>query len=71
MSERLAYSVPEAARLLGLAPRTAWQLVARGAWPVVRVGRRTLVRRADLEAFLAAGVARGHHEEEGAWTSTR
>ena len=43
--------VPEAARLLGISPRTAWKLIDKRELPAVRVGRRVLVHRAKLEQW--------------------
>ena len=51
-SERLAYSVKEAAALVDLSEAEGYRLIARGAWPAIRVGRRTLIARVDLEAWL-------------------
>ncbi len=49
----LAVPAGEAARMLGVSPRTLWSLTApRGPIPVCRVGRRVLYRVPDLEAYL-------------------
>jgi len=47
--------VNEAATMLHISVRYVRKLLARGDLPVVRLGRRTLVRRADLEAVIARG----------------
>ena len=49
----------EAAQHLALSVRTLERLIADGALPAVRVGRRVVIRTATLEAFLAA------HEHTG------
>jgi len=49
----LLVGVREAARVLGLGRDTAYQLVREGRLRAVRVGRRVLVPRAELEAFIA------------------
>lgn len=50
----LMLPVTEAARLCGLCVRTLWRLVSTGKAPQpVRIGRRTLWRRADLLDFVA------------------
>lgn len=41
----------EAARLLGVSPRTLWDLTERGEVPCKRLGRRKLYNRAMLEEF--------------------
>jgi excisionase family DNA binding protein len=53
---RLVLSVSEAAGLLGISRGLAYQLVARGELPSLRLGRRVVPRRA-LEALLELDVA--------------
>ncbi|MCX3290056.1 hypothetical protein OR263_25650 [Streptomyces sp. NEAU-H22] len=43
-------SVPDAARLAGVARRTGYAAAERGEWPVIRTGRAVRVRTRD---FLA------------------
>lgn len=52
MSERLALSVEEAGALLGISRDLAYDLVARGELPSVRLGRRLVVPRRALEEAL-------------------
>ena len=47
--------VNEAAMMLHVSVRYVRSLLGRGKLPVVRLGRRTLVRRADVEAIIARG----------------
>jgi excisionase family DNA binding protein len=54
---RLVLSVSEAAGLLGISRGLAYELVARGELPSLRLGRRIVVPRRALEALLEAGVA--------------
>jgi len=49
VSAPLLVAVPDAARLLGIGPTFAWELVRAGAIPSVKLGRRVLVPRAALE----------------------
>ena len=51
-SQKLAYSVSEAAELLGLSRPTIYQLIHRTGFPVVRIGRRTLIPRRALEDWI-------------------
>jgi excisionase family DNA binding protein len=51
--ERLVYSVAEAGALLGISRAFAYELVARGELPVIRLGRRRLVPKAALLALIA------------------
>lgn len=55
-SERLVYTVAEAGELLGISRAFAYELVARGELPVIRLGRRRLVPKVALLAFIAQGT---------------
>jgi excisionase family DNA binding protein len=50
--ERLTYSVEEAARLLGISRAFAYECIARGEIPHLRIGRRILVPRSALHKFV-------------------
>ena len=55
--DQLLIDVKTAAVLLGdVSPRTIWNLIARGDLKPVRVLRRVLFRRSDLEKFAARGT---------------
>ena len=54
---RLVLSVTEAAGLLGISRGLAYELVARGELPSLRLGRRIVVPRRALEALLEPEVA--------------
>jgi len=56
-TDRQTFTVEEAAALLGIGRNSAYQAIASGELPVVRIGRRLLVPRAALERFLAAATA--------------
>ena len=58
--ERLTYSIPEAARLLGLSKSTAYRAVESGDLPAIRLRGRLLVPRALLMQMLEQN--RGHGE---------
>lgn len=51
--DRLAMSVEEASRALGISKSLGYELVASGKLPAVRLGRRIVVPRVALERFLA------------------
>jgi excisionase family DNA binding protein len=51
-TRRLTYTVDEAARLLGLSRGIAYQYVRDGVIPAQRVGRRWLIPRERLHAWL-------------------
>ena len=54
-TERLAYSINEAARLTGLSRDLLYDEMRRGNLTYVKVGRRRLITRHHLQQFL--GVA--------------
>ena len=47
-------SIPQVAAHLGLSRITVYQMVKAGSFPAMKVGRSYIIRRADLEAWLAA-----------------
>ena len=51
-NDRLVYTVHEAAQLLGISRAFAYELVARGELPVIRLGRRVLVPKLRLRALV-------------------
>lgn len=55
-SARLAYSIPEAARLLGVCKGTIYNRIREknGGLPAVKIGRVTRVLADDLRSYLAA-----------------
>jgi excisionase family DNA binding protein len=53
-AERLVLTVAEAGELLGISRAFAYELVARGELPVIRLGRRRLVPRRALLALIDA-----------------
>ena len=52
-ADRQTLTVEEAAALLDIGRNSAYQAVASGQLPVIRIGRRLLVPRAALERLLA------------------
>lgn len=62
--ERLVYTVAEAGELLGISRALAYELVARGELPVIRLGRRRLVPKIALVALVQGhGVERAGANE--------
>ena len=49
---RLSLTVMEAAEVLGISRTLAYELVARGELPSLRMGRRIVVPRRALESLL-------------------
>lgn len=55
MADRLTYTVPEAAELLGVSDTTLYDLIRRGriGLRVHRIGRQLRISKALLDAYLA------------------
>lgn len=51
-AERLTYSIAEAADVLGIGLTLAKELVRTGDLRSIKIGRRRLVARVDLELFV-------------------
>lgn len=54
----LVHSVTGAAARLGVGRTAVFALIKRGDLKAIRLGRRTLIREADLVAFIAARTGR-------------
>jgi excisionase family DNA binding protein len=53
LNERLAYSVDEAAAITGLSRDLLYDQMRTGKLAYLKVGRRRIITRQHLEAFLA------------------
>jgi excisionase family DNA binding protein len=53
LTDRLAYSVEEAARVTGLSRDLLYDQMRGGRLAYLKVGRRRIITRQHLEAFLA------------------
>ena len=53
LNERLAYSVDEAAAITGLSRDLLYDQMRAGKLAYLKVGRRRIITRLHLEAFLA------------------
>ena len=63
-TEKLTLTVAEAAKCLGIGRNSAYEAVARGEIPVIKVGKRLLVPKAALEILLAAGQPKKNGDSE-------
>ena len=48
----LCISVTEAAKILGISKRSLYSYIEGGVFPAVRIGRRILIRKADMERIV-------------------
>ena len=62
MTEKLVYSVTEAAEALGVSRPTMYELIHREGFPSLKVGRRVLISRQRLAEWVdqQAGKERLH-----------
>ena len=51
-TDSLTVDYKEAGKLLSVSARTVWQLVADGKLPHLKIGRRVLIARSALIAFI-------------------
>ncbi|WP_174296936.1 helix-turn-helix domain-containing protein [Sphingomonas bacterium] len=56
--ERLAYSVPEASAAIGIGKTKLYALITGGVLPSTLIGKRRLIRAADLEALISGRLER-------------
>jgi excisionase family DNA binding protein len=56
--DKLAYRIDEAVEITGLGRTTLYREIANGRLEVVKVGARTLITRAALEAYIAGLTSR-------------
>lgn len=52
LSQRAALTAKELRSYVGISEATVYRLVAAGRLPAVKIGRRTLFRRTDVDALL-------------------
>ena len=57
LPERLAVTVPEAARMVALSPRSIWRAIALGRLKTVRFGRSVRVTLESVRGYVARGGA--------------
>ena len=54
--DRLAYSIPELAKGLGISASTLWKHIGTGKIHAVRIGGRTVVTHAERRRLLKQGT---------------
>ena len=59
MNEKLAYSITEAAAVLGVSRGTVYTLIHRDDFPKLKIGSRTLIPCARLAEWIEAQAAQG------------
>lgn len=56
MSDKLTFSITEAAKLLGISKSYAYEMAQARKFPVRQVGDRVLVPRKEFLAWFEAGI---------------
>ncbi len=56
MTDRLLFTVPEAAEMLGISRSHLYQLIQSGKLPVVRLGTSVRIPRVWLERYIEESV---------------
>lgn len=62
--ERLTWSVPETAKVLGIGRNLCYDRIKVGEIPAIRIGRRILIPRSALEKLLAAPKSLNSHRQQ-------
>ena len=62
--DKLAYSITETAKLLGIGRSKAYELVRSGTIPSLRLGRRIVISKLALNRFLAESALENPVEDE-------
>lgn len=52
LTEKLTLSVEEMGELLGVSRQTAYNLIHRADFPTLRIGKRVLIPKKQLEAWM-------------------
>lgn len=55
-TNRLAFSVHEAAAALGMSASSIWKWISLGQIRAVRIGGRTLIKADEIERLLETGI---------------
>ena len=56
LSERKTFTIAEAAHMLGIGRKSAYEAARKGEIPTIKIGRLVLVPRAALDRLLADGA---------------
>lgn len=59
---KLTYSVPEAAAVLGVSTSNMYQIIKIQGFPVINIGKRRLIPVKGLEQWIEEQVAREWHQ---------
>lgn len=60
MNDVLTLSIPDACKILGIGRSLFYQEISEGRIPVLKAGRRSLVKKSDLEKWIAGLPSRAN-----------
>jgi len=61
-NKKLTFTVDETAKMLGIGRNSAYEAIARGEIPIIKVGKRLLVPKAALEKLLDGRLLKSKDE---------
>lgn len=61
--DKLTYTVPEIAELIGISKPKAYELINRADFPAIKIGRRIVIPKEEFVLWLGA-EARGEHGQQ-------
>ncbi len=67
----LFYSVPEAARMIGMAPVTLYRAIRNGEFPAMRVRGRLIIPARAIDAMIDAAITENTAVDASGWAVVR
>jgi excisionase family DNA binding protein len=67
----LFYSVPEAARMIGMAPVTLYRAIRDGEFPAMRVRGRLIIPARAIDAMIDAAITENTAIDASGWAVVR
>ena len=64
--EPLALSILDTARSLSIGKTSVYNLIKKGKLPLFKIGARSVIRREDIDTFLAGGYEAERKEKRAA-----
>ena len=65
------YSVPEAARMIGMAPVTLYRAIRDGEFPAMRVRGRLIIPARAIDAMIDAAITENTAVDASGWAVVR
>ena len=65
------YSVPEAARMIGMAPVTLYRAIREGEFPAMRIRGRLIIPARAIDAMIDAAITENTVIDASGWAVVR